>query len=144
MNKPTRLSSAVLFIALLICSNAFAQRRQGQVARASKPLHEVNQVARPDANHVVAIVGATLIDGRGGAPVLNAAVVIRGERIVAVGQRSSVNIPVGAEVVAANGLTLVPGLIDSHFHIDGDETLPALYLTHGITSLRDPGQWIEA
>src|SRR6185436_17940171 len=26
----------------------------------------------------------------------------------------------------------------------GDDPLPALYLTHGITSLRDPGQWTEA
>jgi imidazolonepropionase-like amidohydrolase len=47
-------------------------------------------------------------------------------------------------VVDANGLTLLPGLIDSHFHIDGDDPLPALYLSHGVTSLRDPGQWIEA
>jgi imidazolonepropionase-like amidohydrolase len=38
----------------------------------------------------------------------------------------------------------LPGLIDAHFHIDGDDPLPALYLSHGITSLRDPGQWIEA
>src|SRR6266850_1327168 len=144
MNKPTRLSIALPFIALLIYSNAFAQRRQSQAARVLKPLHEVNQMTRPDANHVVAIVGATLIDGRGGAPVSDAAVVVRGERIIAVGKRAGVSIPSGAEIVDANGLTLVPGLIDSHFHIDGDDPLPALYLTHGITSLRDPGQWIEA
>jgi imidazolonepropionase-like amidohydrolase len=144
MNKSTPLSTALLLIALLIYSNAFAQRRQRQAARVARPLHEVNQVARPDANHVVAIVGATLIDGRGGAPVLDAAVLVRGERILAVGKRASVSIPAGAEVVDANGLTLVPGLIDSHFHIDGDDPLPALYLTHGITSLRDPGQWTEA
>ena len=144
MNKSTRLSRAALFIALLIFGNAFAQRRPGQAARGIRPLHEVNQVVRPDANHVVAIVGAILIDGRGGPPVLDAAVVVRGERIVAVGKRASVSIPAGAEVVDANGLTLVPGLIDSHFHIDGDDPLPALYLTHGITSVRDPGQWTEA
>jgi imidazolonepropionase-like amidohydrolase len=35
-------------------------------------------------------------------------------------------------------------LIDAHFHIDGDDPLPALYLTHGVTSIRDPGQWTEA
>jgi hypothetical protein len=35
-------------------------------------------------------------------------------------------------------------LIDAHFHIDGDDALPALFLSHGVTSLRDPGQWIEA
>src|SRR5258705_2614741 len=143
MNKSIRSSTAALFIALLIYSNAFAQR-PGQVARVIRPVHEVNQVAQPDANHVIAIVGATLIDGRGVAPVSDAVVVVRGERIVAVGKRASVSIPAGAEVVDASGLTLVPGLIDSHFHIDGDDPLPALYLTHGITSVRDPGQWTEA
>ena len=143
MNKSTRVSNTVLFIALLIYSNAIAQR-PGDVARVIHPLHEVNQVARPDANHVVAIVGATLIDGRSGTPVPDAVVVVRGERIVAVGKRAAISIPAGAEVVDANGLTLVPGLIDSHFHIDGDDPLPALYLTHGITSVRDPGQWTEA
>src|SRR6266576_19384 len=143
-NKSTLLSSSPILIALVIFSNAFAQRRPGQAARVIRPLHEVNQVARPDANHVVAILGATLIDGRGGVPLPDAVVIVRGERIVAVGKRSSVSIPAGAEVVDAIGLTLVPGLIDSHFHIDGDDPLPALYLTHGITSLRDPGQWTEA
>jgi imidazolonepropionase-like amidohydrolase len=144
MNKPTRLSTTLLVIALLIYSNAFAQRRQGQAVRVLKPLYEVNQVARPDANNLVAIVGATLIDGRGGPAVSDAAVVVRGEKIIAVGKRAKVSIPSGAEIIDANGLTLVPGLIDSHFHIDGDDPLPALYLTHGITSLRDPGQWTEA
>src|SRR6267143_2500802 len=96
MNKPTRLPIALLFIAVLIYSNALAQQRQGQAARVSKPLHEVNQVARPDANHVVAIVGATLIDGRGGPPVADTAVVVRGERIIAVGKGAGVRIPSGA------------------------------------------------
>ena len=144
MKKSISLSLLVSLIGLLLGSSVLAQHRQGQTARVSKFLHEINQVARPDANRVIAIVGATLIDGRGGAPVLDAAVVVRGERIVAVGKRASVSIPAGAEVVDANGLTLLPGLIDSHFHIDGDDPLPALYLTHGITSVRDPGQWTEA
>jgi len=144
MNKSKRLSIAVLFIALLLCGSAVAQRRQGPSVRVFKPLHEVNPVARPDPSHVVAIVGATLIDGRGGAPLLDAVVVIRGEKIVAVGKRAVVTIPAGSEVIDAKGLTLLPGLIDSHFHIDGDDPLPALYLTHGITSVRDPGQWTEA
>src|SRR6266545_1855346 len=144
MNKSTRLSSALLLIGLLTYSNAFAQRRQGQTARVSKPLHEVNQVEQPAANHVIAIVGATLIDGRGGPAIPDAVVIIRGEQIAAVGKRSSMSIPPGAVVWDAKGLTLLPGLIDAHFHIDGDDPLPALYLSHGITSLRDPGQWIEA
>jgi len=107
-------------------------------------LREVNKVAAPSQSSVIAIVGANLIDGRGGPVVTDSVVVIDGDRIAAVGERSSVKVPAGAEIIDAKGLTLLPGLIDSHFHIDGDDPLPALFLSHGVTSLRDPGQWIEA
>jgi imidazolonepropionase-like amidohydrolase len=109
-----------------------------------RALHEINEVGKPPPTSVVAIVGATLIDGRGGPPVMDSAIIIRGERIETVGARASIKIPAGAQVVDARNLTVLPGLIDSHFHIDGDDPLPALYLSHGITSLRDPGQWTEA
>ena len=109
-----------------------------------RSLREVNQVARPAATSVIAIIGATLIDGRGGPTISDSVVLVHGERIEAVGTRSSVKLPPEAEMIDAKGLTLLPGLIDSHFHIDGDDPLPALYFSHGITSLRDPGQWIEA
>jgi imidazolonepropionase-like amidohydrolase len=109
-----------------------------------KSLREVNQVARPDHEKSIAITGATLIDGRGGAPVPDSVVIVRGERVIAAGTRSSVQVPQGAEIVEAPGLTLLPGLIDAHFHLDGDGLLPSLFLQHGVTSVRDPGQWIEA
>ncbi|HEU4931962.1 MAG TPA: hypothetical protein VFT48_07765, partial [Pyrinomonadaceae bacterium] len=125
------LSAVFLF---LVCAQVCAQQS----------LREVNQVAQPQAASVIAIVGANLIDGRGGPVVSDSVVVIRGDRILAVGNRGSVKIPEGADVVDAKGLTLLPGLIDAHFHIDGDDSLPALFLSHGVTSLRDPGQWIEA
>ena len=122
-----------------ICASGQAQRRD-----VLSSLREVNKVAQPAATSVIAIVGASLIDGRGGPVVPDSVVVVRGERIVAVGKQGEVKIPSGAEVIDAKGLTLLPGLIDAHFHIDGDDPLPALYLSHGVTSLRDPGQWIEA
>ncbi len=145
MKRQIPILIAVIILGSFVCGLS-AQRRQDSIAgrKIARSLHEVNEVARPDANHILAIVDATLIDGRGGSPVVDAIVIVRGERIVAVGKRGSVSIPSGAEVVDAQGLTLLPGLIDSHFHIDGDDSLPALYLTHGITSVRDPGQWIEA
>jgi len=137
MKKPT-----ILLILFTSCAALFGQTSQ-RISTKPNSVREVNQVQPPTGNDL-AIVGATLIDGRGGAPITDSVVVIRGERIVAVGKRGSVNIPQGAEIVDAKGLTLLPGLIDAHFHIDGDDPLPALYLSHGITSLRDPGQWIEA
>ncbi|MBA2705196.1 MAG: amidohydrolase family protein [Blastocatellia bacterium] len=146
MKESTRLLISALLSALLLPFGVSAQRQPGHASRlASKSsVREVNQVERPAANHVIAIVGATLIDGRGGPAIPDAVVVIRGEQITAVGKRASTSIPTGAEIFDAKGLTLLPGLIDAHFHIDGDDPLPALYLSHGITSVRDPGQWIEA
>lgn len=130
----TFIAGSVLIIS---CVLAIAQSPR-------RHLREVNQVAQPPAASTVAIVGATLIDGRGGPAIPDSVVIVRGNRITAAGERNAVLVPRGAEVVEATGLTLLPGLIDSHFHIDGDDPLPALYLSHGVTSLRDPGQWIEA
>jgi imidazolonepropionase-like amidohydrolase len=131
----TLIAGLVLIICCVVAVAQTPRRRA---------LREVNQVAQPSAASTIAIVGATLIDGRGGPAVTDSVVIVHGDRITAVGKRTSVTIPREAQVVEANGLTLLPGLIDSHFHIDGDDPLPALYLSHGVTSLRDPGQWIEA
>jgi imidazolonepropionase-like amidohydrolase len=105
-------------------------------------LQEINPPAAA-TNRVVAIVGGTLIDGRGGSPITGAVVIIRGAKIQAAGARKSARVPPEAEVFDATGRTLLPGLIDSHFHIERDYELPPLVLSRGITSVRDPGQWIE-
>ena len=47
----------------------------------------------------------------------NWAVLIRGEKIEAVGPSSSVNAPAGAKVIDLPGLTLMPGLIEAHSHV---------------------------
>lgn len=140
----TRRCVAILLLAFALCDGAAGQRRVREERPSRPSMREVNQVARPDSNSVIAITGAALIDGRGGAAISDSIVVVRGARITAAGPRTSVPIPPGAEVLDARGLTLMPGLIDAHFHIDGDDALPALFLSHGITSVRDPGQWIEA
>jgi imidazolonepropionase-like amidohydrolase len=114
-----------------------------QTSQAPRSMREVNEAAKPTAAKVTAIVGATLIDGRGGAPVTNSIVVVSGEKIISAGSRATVSVPSHADVIKAEGLTLLPGLIDSHFHLDGDDPLPSLYLSHGVTSVRDPGAWIE-
>jgi imidazolonepropionase-like amidohydrolase len=133
----------ILLLLVTTCAIAVAQSGQRPGVKP-KLIREVNDVSQPRSNNLIAIVGATLIDGRGGPVVADSVVLIRGEHIAAVGKRGSVSIPQGAETVDGHGLTLLPGLIDSHFHIDGDDSLPALFLSHGVTSLRDPGQWIEA
>ena len=64
-----------------------------------------------------ALVGAMLIDGAGGLPLDDSAVLLDGERIVAAGPRGAVNIPPQAEEIDLTGLTLMPGLIDTHDHL---------------------------
>jgi len=114
-------------------------------AASASPANSLKEINLPggDTNLLLAIVGVTLIDGRGGSPILDAVVVVRGDKIEAAGVRSSIRVPQEAEVFDAKGRTLLPGFMDSHFHIERDYELPRLVLSHGVTSVRDPGQWIE-
>ncbi len=75
--------------------------------------------------------GGRLIDGYGGPPIEDAAVVIEGNTIRAAGPLSAVKIPLGAKVIDTNGYTMMPGLMDMHVHL--------MILGHG-----DYNHWFEA
>lgn len=80
-------------------------------------------LADPISAQHVALVGGMLIDGYEAPPVHNATVLIEGDRIVAVGPSSQIEIPAGAEVIDTRGMTMLPGLIDLHVH--------TMFLGHG-------------
>jgi imidazolonepropionase-like amidohydrolase len=63
-----------------------------------------------------ALVGATLIDGTGRAPIPNSVVLIRDGKIECAGPRSSCTIPAGVDTVDVRGQWITPGLIDTHVH----------------------------
>ena len=84
-----------------------------------------------------------LIDGTGAAPLERARVVIDGEAIAGAGRAEDVAVPAGAERLDLGGRTVMPGLIDLHFHIENDPKLALRQLSHGVTAFRDPGQWNE-
>ena len=67
------------------------------------------------------ITAGRLIDGRGGPPVQEGAVLIRGSKIVAVGPAKNVLPPEGATVETFDyrGKTVMPGMIDCHTHHNG-------------------------
>jgi len=67
----------------------------------------------------IAIVHGTLIDGRGGPPIPDATLLIRGGAIEAVGAGSHVAVPTDAQVIDASGKTVMPGLADLHVHLQG-------------------------
>lgn len=64
----------------------------------------------------IAIVGGAIIDGSGRDPVANGVVVIERGRIAAVGPARSVALPRDARRVDADGMTVLPGIIDCHVH----------------------------
>jgi imidazolonepropionase-like amidohydrolase len=84
-----------------------------------------------------------IVDWTGAAPIEHGRVVIQGDRIVRLGPREAVPSPAGAETIDLTGRTIIPGLIDLHFHIENDPKLALRQLSHGVTSFRDPGQWEE-
>jgi imidazolonepropionase-like amidohydrolase len=75
-------------------------------------------VAPADPGALVAIRAGRIIDGRGGAPIRDGVVLIRGDRIEKVGAR--LPIPEGARLVDLGGATVLPGLIDLHTHLTGE------------------------
>jgi len=64
----------------------------------------------------MALVGATLVDGTGAAPVGDAVVVMRDGRIACAGSRAACPVPADADSVNAAGKWIIPGLIDTHVH----------------------------
>jgi imidazolonepropionase-like amidohydrolase len=64
-----------------------------------------------------ALRGSRVIDGRGGAPIDDATVVIRDGRIIAIGPSAATPVPSDAQVVDYTGKTIIPGLISAHSHV---------------------------
>jgi imidazolonepropionase-like amidohydrolase len=106
-----------------------------------------------------AIRAGRLVDVHSGKVVTDQVILVRGDRIEAVGASNAVAIPAGTKVIDLSAYTVLPGLIDAHTHITSDPTLPPFYgygmsvprialkgatyakrtLLAGITTIRDVG-----
>jgi imidazolonepropionase-like amidohydrolase len=79
---------------------------------------------------VTVVDGVQLIDGTGGPPISDAAIVIENGRVSRIMQTDPAAYPAGARVVHYPGKTVIPGLIDDHIHfglLDGMRTDSANY-----------------
>ncbi|TVR19360.1 MAG: amidohydrolase family protein [Anaerolineaceae bacterium] len=70
------------------------------------------------------IHNGTVIDGNGGAPIKDGAVLIEGNQIIAVGAAVDTPAPDDAERIDAGGGAILPGLIDTHVHMLLEYTSP--------------------
>lgn len=121
----------------LICCLLYVLPTYSQTAQIAP----VNQDEIAIGSAIIAITNVTIIDGLGGPPIASGAVVIENDRIVAVGNMDEIDLPEEASVYDGQGATLLPGLFDAHFHLNN--TIVDDYLRLGITSLRDPGAWMD-
>ena len=83
----------------------------------------------------VAIIHANLFDAAQKKMLPSQTVIVRGDRIVAVGADGDVPLPSDMEVIDAGNKTLLPGLWDMHVHVQDDAGL--LHLAAGVTTVRD-------
>jgi Tol biopolymer transport system component len=90
--------------------------------------------------------GGRVITMKGAEVIEDADIVVRNDRIVAVGKRGSVEVPPGAEIIDVSGQTITPGFVDTHYHpqwlipdVHSNQVWQYLpTLAYGTTTTRDP------
>jgi imidazolonepropionase-like amidohydrolase/Tol biopolymer transport system component len=104
------------------------------------------QLPRSVAHGRILLRGATVITERGDEVIPNADLLIRDDRIAAVGPRGTVTVPADASIRDVAGKWIVPGFIDTHDHIadirrgilDFESWGPLANLAYGVTLAFDP------
>ena len=118
---------------------------------ATPPAYEPAQtdvvitVPKDKPTGAVVLRGARIITMKGDEVIASGDVVVRDNRIAAVGATGSVTVPNGARVIDVTGKTILPGYVDIHAHMwpawGVHRVQPWEYLinlAYGVTTTRDP------
>ncbi|MDQ3712159.1 MAG: hypothetical protein M3388_08080 [Acidobacteriota bacterium] len=102
----------------------------------------INAQSIVQRGEILALTNATVIDGIGGRPKPNMTLVVSGERITEMSPTGKKRLPAGATVMDLSGQYIMPGLIDSHYHLIPydkveEEMIARFALLGGITGVRD-------
>ncbi len=145
-----RLSTTVLVLCgalFLVASSSETARSQERGSVAAAP-DRGDQGEGPFERLIIR--GATVIDGTGGPPVGPVDIVIEGNRIVQVSNVGVPGVPIredrrpgdATREIDAEGMYVLPGLVDIHVHCGGYPKTPEveyvykLWMAHGITTVR--------
>ncbi|HYY58648.1 MAG TPA: amidohydrolase family protein [Pyrinomonadaceae bacterium] len=94
-------------------------------------------------SEVLALTGVTIIDGKGGAPKPHMTLLISGGRIRDIFSDGKKKLPVKTRLMDLSGHCLIPGLIDSHYHLllnrgqAEEEGRMRFAFLGGVTTVRD-------
>jgi imidazolonepropionase-like amidohydrolase len=102
----TMRTNSVIALALVALSSVASAQARGGRGGAAAP------VGPPTL-----LVPDRVWDAIDNAPHEGWVVLVRGERIEAVGPKSQVTVPADATTIALPGTTLIPGLIEGHSHL---------------------------
>ncbi|GAA3580301.1 amidohydrolase family protein [Snuella lapsa] len=100
---------------------------------------------------LIAFKGATIITMEGDEVIENGTILVKDNRIKAIGKASGVKIPANAKVYNVTGKTIMPGIVDVHAHIGGfrygltTQKHWQFYanLAYGVTTAHDPSAHTE-
>ena len=152
MLRPTSMLTAALAASFLLPTAPAAAQRSDAVQAVARPLtgavqtRQFGDLAEGPYDRLV-IRGAMVLPGHGGPPVGPYDIVIRGNVIeemipfdpVTAERRGNIDRPTGDRVIEAEGMYVMPGMIDLHMHLR-TEPQPIEYvyytkLAHGVTTL---------
>ena len=108
-------------------------------------LNVLVQQPRSTPENDIALQGARIITMDSDRVIENGDILIRGNRIQAVGKSGKVKIPQSATIINMRGKTIMPGIVDIHAHWSHKRSVLDLQnhnayanLAYGVTSIRDP------
>lgn len=120
----------------------FTAAAEGKDKATSRPIGFMQASDRPTGK--VALTGARIVTMKGDEVIEGGTVLVDGNRIAAVGR--DIAIPADARRIDASGKTIIPGLIDQHWHgamndagiIPQQSWINLASLAFGLTTLHDP------
>lgn len=94
----------------------------------------------------MALTGARIITMNGAEVIENGVIIVDGNRIEAIGPAATTPVPAGVPVMDMAGKTIMPGLVDAHWHgsMGSDEIIPEqswvdyASLAFGVTTIHNP------